>query len=62
MNDIEKRAHDIALFSTASKAMALINETARRDGHLSFSFYEMYKAAYNEALTLVKQDFADSNN
>lgn len=62
MNDVEKRAHDIALFAASSKIIALLNESNKCGSGLSYSYYDMYKAAYFEALTQVKRDFEGSNN
>lgn len=57
MTDVEKRAHDIALFAAATKIIALLNETDHTGKHLSYSFYDIYKAAYDEALIKVKADY-----
>ena len=57
MTDNEKRAHDIAVAATSAKIVALLNEAARTGKTLSYSYYDMYKAAYNEVLKLVESDF-----
>lgn len=57
-----QRAHDIALHSADMKISALISEAAKTGRHITYNYYELYKAAYNEALTQVEKDFPNLSN
>lgn len=59
MTDNEKRAHDIAIACIQIQAKFLKEEAIRNKHGIKMDLYNMYRDAYETALTAVTRDFPD---